>query len=94
MVLGGSMNSFGLHAEQTLMKTENLTPMPSAIFLEYLGSAIEIDGSSNIIEPMELNALDTLGLLASLNKKTETKQDLETMKKSVLKSSIQSEENK
>ena len=84
-VLGSSMNSSPLLAQQKPNKNENLSPMPNANFLEYLGSAIKLDGDTNIIEPMELNELDQLGLLSSLNKKIETNQDLATMKKLSLK---------
>ena len=88
------MNSLSLVAQQMPKEKGNVSPMPDASFLEYLGTAIEIDGDSNIIEPMELNELDRLGLLNSLNKKIETEQDLETMKKLSLQPTYKPEEDK
>ena len=83
-----------LFAQKAINKDENLEHMPDANFLEYLAQSIAVDNEQNLIEPMELNELDQLGLLTSLNKNIETKKEIKTMNNLLLQSSLKPKEDK
>jgi hypothetical protein len=79
LILGGGINSVPLLAKNTEKKTDNLSQLPDARFLEYLGTTIKVDDDSNVIELMEINELDELGLLTSMKENETEKKDLKTM---------------
>jgi hypothetical protein len=79
LILGGGLNFYPLLAQNTENKIDNLSQIPDASFLEYLGTSIEIDNESNVIELMEINELDELGLLTSMKEYNTERKDLKTM---------------